>query len=44
MIINAGPIVRRFMLKKVSESTNELDEEGGYYTPEEMKKLLSYSQ
>ncbi|CAE7661599.1 UPF1, partial [Symbiodinium sp. KB8] len=36
--------VRRFMLKKVSESTNELDEEGGYYTPEEMKKLLSYSQ
>ncbi|CAE7676930.1 unnamed protein product [Symbiodinium sp. CCMP2456] len=36
--------VRRFMLKKVSESTKELGEEGGYYTPEEMKKMLSYSQ
>ncbi|CAE7591274.1 unnamed protein product [Symbiodinium sp. CCMP2456] len=36
--------VRRFMLKKVSESPNQLDEEGGYYTPEEMKKQLSYSQ
>ncbi|CAE7275395.1 UPF1 [Symbiodinium sp. CCMP2592] len=35
--------VRRFMLKKTSESTNQLDEEGGYYTPDEMKKLLNYS-
>ncbi|OLP93299.1 hypothetical protein AK812_SmicGene24800 [Symbiodinium microadriaticum] len=36
--------IRRFTLKKKSESSKELDEEGGYYTPEEMKKLLSYSQ
>ena len=36
--------VRRFMLKKTSESTKELDEEGGYYTPDEMKKLLNYPQ
>ena len=32
------------MLKKSSEKESQLDEEGGYYTPEEMKTLLKYAQ
>ncbi|CAE7244235.1 UPF1 [Symbiodinium sp. CCMP2592] len=41
---NKDQFIRRFTLKKVSEKTSELDEEGGYYTPDEMKKNLNYSQ
>ena len=36
--------VRRVMLTRSTEKTSELEEEGGYYTPEEMKKILHYPQ
>ena len=38
--------IRRVTLKKTSEKSAELDEEGGYYTKQEMKevlKLLKYT-
>ena len=36
--------LRRVTLKKTTEKSSELDEEGGYYTPQEMAKLLNYPQ
>ena len=35
--------LRRLTLKKTSEKSQELDEEGGYYTKQEMKDVLHYS-
>ncbi|CAJ1360570.1 unnamed protein product [Effrenium voratum] len=31
-------------MEKSHEKTHELEEEGGFYTPEEMKELLHYKQ
>ncbi|CAJ1370208.1 unnamed protein product [Effrenium voratum] len=47
-----GDIFKQYMdaflkvvtMEKSHEKTHELEEEGGFYTPEEMKELLHYKQ
>ena len=35
--------MRRVTLKKTSEKSSELDEEGGYYSKQEQKDILKYT-